>query len=882
MVGRARHATPPAGAVWLPPGSRLETVFDTADSTIAALSQFICEVAQHVGDGSSLSTAVRSAAKRHPQAVGAFDLADRDDASIDENFSLIDRFTFPNETLPASLIFERGSVKMRLALDGLSALDVKAMLSMCGSAHFTPDEIRDVLDEPITVFFDALLEHGILATGRPPAASTPFADVPGVTRLQHAGLLYRGREAGVLVDPHLHSTYEPGGLRETFQRHWFEGHVDAILISHSHLDHFHLPTLMSFPRDLPIVVPRSPRATMLCPDFGATLRALGFERVITLGWYDPPLSIGDLEIFAFPFYGEQPLLHEPPRHPELRNHGNTYVVRHETYTSWCLIDSGNDRAGRMADVARDVAAQFGGVDLLISNLREFSPYTPLYITGAGHYWLALTPDQMRRFSLMRDDVITLGPGGLAEVCKLVGAREFLPYAHWWGEPGALSGADESSLLEQLATRLVAGGVATVIRPWRIGESRLTDRRPTPEGTPSIDAAIAEQQRRLLDYARTETSGMELGEAIARALVAVPRHRFVQRYRPWGTKVWHDVNAGNLSEHLAALYADRPLCLLGEDDDDPISTISQPTFVLRMLHLLELSPGQKVFELGSGSGWNAALMGHLVAPGGCVHSVEVVPELAEAAARNVTAVGLENVSIVAGDGGDGCAGSAPFDRAVFTAGTYDLPRQFYGQVRDGGRLLMVVKSEGGGDTLYVLGKNGDHFESLAAVPCGFVSLKGKYQLKGLDPSSVEALPAWARLRDREINRVPFWWGGAGSDTFVWRTQGIRCFLSIADPSFRAFSTPRSISGIVGDHYFGLWDEAEESLVLAKDDALIAYGTPHAMERLRGRIAEWTLLGMPGGASYTLRLYPSDHPVRASANQWIVKRNESQFVWTLGAS
>jgi protein-L-isoaspartate(D-aspartate) O-methyltransferase len=866
-------------AVWLPLGSRLETSFDTADSTIAALSQFVCEVAQHLEDGSSLSNAVRSAAKRHPLAVSAFALAERDGASIEANFSLIDRLTFPDEPLPATMSFEGASARMRLALDALSVLDVKSMLSMCGSARFTPDAIRDSLDEPVAVFFDALLEHGILASGSPPLAPAPFADGPGVTRLQHAGLMYRGREAGVLVDPHLHSSYEPGGMRDTFQRHAFEGHVDAILISHSHLDHFHLPTLMSFPRDLPIVVPRSPRATMLCPDFGATLRALGFERVVTLGWYDAPLSIGDLEIFAFPFYGEQPLLHEAPRHPDLRNHGNTYVVRHDTYTSWFLVDSGNDLAGCMANVARDVAARFGGVDLLISNLREFSPYTPLYITGAGHYWLALTPDQMRRFSLMRNDVLTLGPGGVAEVCELASAREFLPYAHWWGEPGALAGSDERSLLDQLSAGLVARAAGTVIRPWRIGETRLTDRRTTPATSPSFARAIAEHQRRLLDYMRSEGSDMPLDDAIERAFMETPRHRFVRRYRPWGSKVWHEVNAANLPEHLAALYADRPLCLLGDDDDDPVSTISQPSFVLRMLHLLELAPGHSVFELGAGSGWNAALMGHLVGAGGHVYSTEVVPELAEAAAQNIRAAGLTNVSIVAADGGEGCAGAAPFDRAVFTAGAYDLPRRFYSQVREGGRLLMVVKSEGGGDSLYVLRKQADHFESLAATPCGFVSLKGKYQLKGLDPTSLEALPAWHQLRDQEVARVPFWWGGAGSDSFVWRTQGVRCFLSIAEPSFRAFTTPKSVSGVGGGDYFGLWDEAHGSLVLAKDDALIAYGTRHAMETLRMRIAEWTALGMPGGASYTLRLYPIDHSPRVLANQWIVRRSESQFVWSL---
>src|SRR5262249_24326176 len=162
----------------------------------------------------------------------------------------------------------------------------------------------------------------------------------------------------------------PYGLDDSFVRAQFEGLVDAILISHSHRDHWHLPTLMTFPRDTVIVVPKAARASMLCPDFEKTLRALGFTRIISLGWYDPPVQVGDLEIHAFPFYGEQPLLREAPRHPGLRNHGNTYVVRHASYTSWFLIDSGNDWMGRMVEVAGEVKSRFGCIDLLLSNLKE--------------------------------------------------------------------------------------------------------------------------------------------------------------------------------------------------------------------------------------------------------------------------------------------------------------------------------------------------------------------------------------------------------------------------------------------------------------------------------------------------------------------------------
>src|SRR5690349_14974259 len=119
------------------------------------------------------------------------------------------------------------------------------------------------------------------------------------------------------------------------------------------------------------------------------------------------------------------------------------------------------------------------------------------------------------------------------------------------------------------------------------------------------------QKQLLEQARAIYHETPLSEATQKAYLETPRHRFVRRYRQWRVKEWNEVGEANLEEHLPTLYADQALVLLGDDDDDIPSTISQPSFVLRMLDMLQIQPGQTVFELGAGSGWNAALMGHLV-------------------------------------------------------------------------------------------------------------------------------------------------------------------------------------------------------------------------------------------------------------------------------
>jgi protein-L-isoaspartate(D-aspartate) O-methyltransferase len=340
-----------------------------------------------------------------------------------------------------------------------------------------------------------------------------------------------------------------------------------------------------------------------------------------------------------------------------------------------------------------------------------------------------------------------------------------------------------------------------------------------------------------------------------------------------------VTGKNLGQHLAALYADRPLVLFGDDDNNILSTISQPSLVLRMLDMLQLQPGQTVFELGTGSGWNAALMGQLVGPEGRVFSLEVIPEVAASATEAMRLAGISNVSIVSADGGDGYPEGAPYDRAMFTAGAYDLPRAFYGQLKDGGLLMAVLKIEGGGDSLFVLRKMRDHFESVDSIACAFVQLRGKYQIEDLEPAAPDALPGWPELREWEVSRPRFWWGGKGQESFVWRTTGIRFFLGISEPRFRAFKSGKTATRPLEDHYFGLWDQAQRSLVLARDDWLIAYGNVSAKELLLERVKQWTDLGMPTATGFKLRVYPNDYPVVAGENQWAVRRNESTFLWSL---
>ncbi len=251
-------------------------------------------------------------------------------------------------------------------------------------------------------------------------------------------------------------------------------------------------------------------------------------------------------------------------------------------------------------------------------------------------------------------------------------------------------------------------------------------------------AIEKFQNQLLAQTRRIYYETPISVATEQAYLATPRHAYVKRYREWGTQSWHEINEDNLENHLSILYANRSLALFGDDDNDTPSTISQPSFVLRMLDMLQFEPGHIAFELGAGSAWNAALIGHLVGPAGRVYSLEIIPKVAALATETIQNLGIKNVHILEADGGEGYAPGAPYDRAIFAAGSYDLLCHFYEHLKDEGLLLMVVKSEGGGDNLFLLQKRGTYFEALDAQPCGFVQMTGKYKIDTLEPIVVETL------------------------------------------------------------------------------------------------------------------------------------------------
>lgn len=157
------------------------------------------------------------------------------------------------------------------------------------------------------------------------------------------------------------------------------------------------------------------------------------------------------------------------------------------------------------------------------------------------------------------------------------------------------------------------------------------------------------------------------------------------------------------------------------------TISQPYIVALMCQLLEVESHHRVFEVGAGSGYQAALLGQLAAE---VYSVDLVPELVDAAARLVERLGYENVHIIAGDGTLGLPEKAPFDRIIVAAAAPDIPPPLIDQLAPGGRLIAPV-----GDRflqrLVVLTRTAEGVQSRNSIGCVFVPLLGRHGWSSAD-------------------------------------------------------------------------------------------------------------------------------------------------------
>jgi protein-L-isoaspartate(D-aspartate) O-methyltransferase len=352
--------------------------------------------------------------------------------------------------------------------------------------------------------------------------------------------------------------------------------------------------------------------------------------------------------------------------------------------------------------------------------------------------------------------------------------------------------------------------------------------------------------------------------VAEAFASVPRHVFVP-----------DVP-------IPDVYADRSIAIKLQDGV-PISSSSQPAIMAEMLEMLALRGGERVLEIGAGSGYNAALLAELVGPSGSVTTLDLDDDLVAAAREHLDAAGYPQVRTICADGAGGDPGGAPFDAVIATVGVERIPPAWIAQLRPGGRLVapLTVRSQ---QKVIGFERTVRGLESRAIVDAAFMMLRGpsatadsRIVVLG-DPSTtlrvfaertgeIDADALARALREpardaqpvRRLTNEELWNGFA-----LWLAQHDEtfCRLTVQGPAAESERIPNLVPGDRSAYGFastlGVCERDELVLfTLAGSNGVVlrVFGADRGgLARVQRAIAAWDAAGRPGNAALRITVAP----------------------------
>ena len=406
----------------------------------------------------------------------------------------------------------------------------------------------------------------------------------------------------------------------------------------------------------------------------------------------------------------------------------------------------------------------------------------------------------------------------------------------------------------------------------------------------------------------QNSGIQ-DERIAAALRDVPRHLFLPHLPPEDT------------------YLDDAIVTKRDADGQPISSSSQPAIMAIMLDQLALAPGQRVLEIGAGTGYNAALMRHIVGPSGAVVSVDIEADLVDRAREHLASAGYPDVTVVAADGVDGYRPGAPYDRVIATVGVSDLAPAWLHQAAPGARIVVPLDVRGS-QLAVAFGPagspehgSGGHWVSRSIAPCGFMrmrgSLAGPERTVVLQPGLSVMLPDGLTLADghevdgaalagfmdgppaefatgvRTSSLQVFWGLGLWLATADRRSCGVAEERPAGDGPGRLARAPLRGGEMVATA--GIVDSGGIAVLTAEPPTPAADGRPgplalevagfgpHGAElgtALAAHVQAWNQAGQPGAARLRVEAYPRSSPDEpappAAGDALLMERPATRFL------
>lgn len=369
------------------------------------------------------------------------------------------------------------------------------------------------------------------------------------------------------------------------------------------------------------------------------------------------------------------------------------------------------------------------------------------------------------------------------------------------------------------------------------------------------------------------------EPVKRAFQTIKRHRFLETwYRPEADDALHVIfrpveydRDHPSADQLTEIYSDTAI-VTSVNGFMPTSSTSQPCLVARMLEHLELRPGMNVLEIGTGTGYNAALLAEIVGPRGSVCTVELQQDAAMRARGHLMDEGCRDVRVVCGGGYDGVPEAAPFDRIVATVGCADLSPHWLDQLAPGGFILVPLR-HGFKDPLARIERN----PSVIKRAIGRIVDRSSFMpIQG----TLSSANPWRSYGIRDLPKHPAWSHPLPEPLAVTGAISTHPLDQPAHHAFHFFLALSSRELWFNNRGYGLADPGSASVLVITHEAVEGYSaTGHAasLERLLERffylVGEWDRRGRPTPEDFSLEFVPSNlfHDIaRRPGMEWIVER------------
>jgi protein-L-isoaspartate(D-aspartate) O-methyltransferase len=325
-----------------------------------------------------------------------------------------------------------------------------------------------------------------------------------------------------------------------------------------------------------------------------------------------------------------------------------------------------------------------------------------------------------------------------------------------------------------------------------------------------------------------------------------------------------------AESRAHAYHDAPVIIRRDPDGTIVSTSSQPGMMALMIEQMRLTQGMNILEIGAGSGYNAAIIKHIVGRTGRVTSVEFDPVIASTAQDNLQRAAMGEITVVHADGAGGFAPRAAYDRIIATVGVYDLPRHWVRQLKPRGLIVAPLWLEGFQFSgAFQLQPDGSLY-SERSVPCSFLRMRGPFAgprvemrvgpgglmtilSSGVGNGQIDPAMLNAMSSDQSEGYI-----GMRLSPYDISTRLVPWLLLAVKPPYymASFSIPdgQQVFGLTG-HGFAILSRGSATFVpLGGGGTSVTLGAASADLALQDAIAAWERAGKPGVEQLRLRLTP----------------------------